>query len=113
MPRYLMVPQALKNAYKSIMAFLPTSLPATEAEFATWSQEVLELGGYPVNNSFKQTLAQMVQLTAKDRVRMPKRYFLKVLKCAIISQNCYYIIQDIKQQEKAKANEEAQQKTAE
>ena len=106
-----LVAQSIKAALRAFTAFLPTSLPATAPEFEKWSREVLEIGGYPVNDSFRQTLAQMLQRVAAERTHAPKRMFLKALRCALITQNSYYEIQAIK--ERAKKNEEAKQETAE
>lgn len=100
--------QKLKLLGKKLLAVLPTKLPTTPEEFENWSNDILEIGGYPVNNSFKHALATQLMHAGERETSKPKSFFAKTIRRSIINQMAFQIMQDIKAEEKSK-NEQTQE----
>lgn len=94
--------QKLKLAIKKLLSHLPSKLPTTPEQFEKWSNDILELGGYPVNNSFKHALATQLMHAGERETSKPKAFFASTIERSIINQMAFQMMQDIKAEEKAK-----------
>lgn len=84
-----------------LLSYLPTALPENEPAHLAWSDSILELAGYPGNDSVRSAVASMVLHLDAGRTRASKQSFVAQIKRSIANQAAYNIMNDIKEKEKA------------
>lgn len=107
--------QRLKSILRALAASIndriPQRLPSTPQAFERWSEAILVRAGLPVNDSTRQALAAMIQnIVGAEELKVAPRRFIIALKRAVLNQNAFTILQDIR--ERAKEAREAELKKA-
>jgi len=87
----------LKKFWKHFRAFFPSPLPLTPAAHTAWASEILDLGGFPDNSSFRHALATMVMHLPQLTTYKSKVFFVWNLKRSIANQTAYQVMTDIKE----------------
>lgn len=98
----------MTHLIRKILSYLPTKLPSTQEQFQVWSEDILAIGGFPVNDTFKRALASMLQRVAQEKTHAPKAFFIKAVQTSIICEMAWYALKDLN----AKIDEQAKAKTA-
>lgn len=100
------IKESIKRSIRLVAARIPTELPDTLEKHESWVTDVLELGGFPNNDSFRATLATMILHVSADKVKMPKVFFINAIRRSIINQLAWGLQQKYKESAKV-ANEQA------
>lgn len=97
---------ALKNAIKQfilkILSFIPTPLPVGMTEYNKWMDSVLNLVG-PIADKTSMTwlISNEIMHIKSGTDRVPKRYFVKVLRKFAANQLAASVVNQIKEQQEA------------
>lgn len=89
--------QKFSKFVKFAQALFPAPLPLTSAEHTAWASSILELGGFPDNDSFRHALATMVMHLPQLTTYKAKAYFVWSLRRSIANQTAYQVMQSIKE----------------
>lgn len=89
--------QVFRRFLTKARAFFPSALPLTPADHTAWASEILELGGFPDNSSFRHALATMVMHLPQLTTYKSKVWFVWNLKRSIANQTAYQVMTDIKE----------------
>lgn len=101
----------LKRKLKQLAAFWPTNLPIGVSDFETWASDIIFTYNLPDNDSFRFSLATMIQHCDRVDAKKSKRYFgLCALKGAA-NQVAGYIMNELKLKQQAAAQEAAKAAT--
>lgn len=76
------------------------ALPQTEPALEALVQEVLELGGFPLNDSFRHSIATQIMHLDNNATSVRASSFINTLKRSIANQVAFNIIQDTKERQK-------------
>ncbi len=96
--------QKLNTLLKRISApwlrLIPVSLPQSNYELDVFIARILELGGYPANNSFRHAIATQVLHLNSDVQKVAPRVFLNAIRRSVANQVSYDLVQAIKEDDK-------------
>lgn len=95
----------LKLYFRYFRAFFPSKLPQGLTAFTAWSDDIIDLYGFPDNDSMRFAVAATVVHIREGRAYIPKRYFGLILMKGAATQIAGQVMQDLKA--KQKATEEA------
>lgn len=94
-----------------LLSLLPTLLPTTPKDLETFCSDIIQLGAWPANDSFRHAIATMILHLGPETIRKPKYYFYKAVFSSITKQNAYQLQQDLKRKEKSKDGQQVQEVT--
>lgn len=81
---------------KMLRALFATKLPETPAEHESWASEIIKLGKFPDNDSFRHALATQILHLPPNILKQSKMWFVKNLKRSIANQTAFQVIQQTK-----------------
>lgn len=93
----------LTNAGKAIFrfrAYFPSPVPQGITEFESWAKSIIDLYGFPDNDSVRFALATMILHSGPTAAATSKRYFGLMVKAGAAKQVASQVFQDIKQRQK-------------
>lgn len=90
----------LKRLGKIVMALFPSALPQSDAGFANWAAEVLDIAGLPVNDSFVSALGTQILHLKPTVAYKAKVYFILSLKKSIANQCAFNFIESARKAER-------------
>lgn len=94
--------EKLKRYWRLFKAYFPSPLPQGVAAFETWAADIIDLYGFPDNDSLRFALAATVVHLREGRAYVPKRYFGLILMKGAATQVAGQVMQDLKaKQQKA------------
>jgi hypothetical protein len=79
-----------------LIAYVPRRLPDTANAFETWTNEIIELGDFPANDSFKHAVATQVLHLPPGELKKSQMYFVNTLRRSITNQAAFSVIQATK-----------------
>ncbi len=103
----------LKRALKILRSLIPTLLPTTAKALDIFCADVIALGGWPDNDSFRHAIAAQLQHLGPETIMKPKIYFVRITQASIVKQNAYALMVELKEKQKlqlAKDGANGQQK---
>lgn len=101
----------MKKILKNILSYFPTLIPTGLTAHNEWAKDIIDLVG-PIadEESMRWVLASLVQNNLKpNKDRYSKRYFAAELRKAAAKQVASQIFFDIKERQRARAEEKAKQ----
>lgn len=90
-----------KRILKHILARLPEVIPNGVNEFNTWSDDIIDLYGFPKNDSIKWTLAAVILELPPNMYMASKHFFAKRLYKAAANEVASFCMYSIKEKQKA------------
>lgn len=79
-----------------VLAYMPTRLPETPAEHALWAAEIIELGEFPSNDSFRHAIATQVLHLPPNQLKKSQMSFVNSLRRSIANQTAFQVVQETK-----------------
>lgn len=76
----------LKKYYKWAVSWIPTSLPNSLESHERWASDILELGNYPDNASFRNAIATMLLHLNADTHFKSKQHFIRSIRRGIVNE---------------------------
>jgi len=105
---YIIYTGGIMKLINKLKSYLPTPLPKGLTEFNIWADNIIELSGkYADIDSMKWTLCNIVLSLPTTCNSKPKNHFVKVLHKAAANQVVSYAINEIKDNQKRMAEEQA------
>ncbi len=86
----------LKKILTKVMARVPRRLPETAAAYEKWEVEILAVGKFPQNDSFRHAIATQVLHLSPGVHFKSQMYFVNNLRRSITNQTAFQVIQDTK-----------------
>lgn len=99
------------RAFKKLINRIPQPLPMGYAEFNTWSQSIIDTYEFPDNDSFRWSIAVIVQSLDQARAGVSKHYISLRVRKGAANQLAGQFMFDLK--EKQKAEQQAAKEAAE
>lgn len=91
----------MKKQVKRLLAFIPSPLPFGAAEFETWASDIIYTYDLPDNDSFRWSLATMIQHCGATEATKPKRYFGRCARKGAANQVANWVMVELKEKQKA------------
>lgn len=85
-----------------LLSLLPSLLPTTPEQLEKFSVDIIALGGWPDNESFRHAVASMIMHLGPETMFKSKFFFYVSLRKSISNQTAYAAMEALKQQRKAK-----------
>lgn len=79
-----------------VVSWFPTPLPNSVKTHEDWSGSILKIGGYPDNDSFRNTVATMLLHLNTDTHFKSKQYFIRSIRRAIVNEVAWGVTAMIK-----------------
>jgi hypothetical protein len=98
----------LKRSMKLLSNHFATKLPVGMKEMDEFCQDIIQTYNIPDFPSYKAAIAHMIMQWPQTKHKAPKRYFYICLKKSMANQVAYELNQQIKEDQKKKALEEAE-----
>lgn len=95
-----------------LMSYLPSKLPETDPQHEAWARSIVELSGYPDNDSFRSALATMILHLPQGTFKASKQSFIKQIKRSVANQTAFNIMADIKLRDKQRDRQQAEEANA-
>ncbi len=93
----------VKNVLLKIRAYLPSPVPSGVADFETWAKSIIDLYGFPDNDSVRFALATMILHSGPTAAYASKRYYGTMVKAGAAKQIASQVFTDIKTRQQAAA----------
>lgn len=91
----------LKAFIALLLSYIPTPLPTTPQGIESFTDSILELGGWDqANISFRNAIVTQILHVPMGTNNVPKQFFIKTIRRSITNQLAYARMNDYKQQEK-------------
>lgn len=90
----------------AIMAHVPQVLPQSPEALEAFMQEVMRLGSFPNNDSFRRGIATELLQTTTSQVKVSKAQIVRRLQRQIGNQIAFAVIENVKAKTAQKAQEE-------
>ncbi len=91
----------LKRYFRLLNAYLPTKLPQGLTAFNEWADDIIDLYGFPNNDSMRFAVAATVVHLREGRAYVSKRYFGLILMKGAATQVAGQVMQDLKAKQRA------------
>jgi hypothetical protein len=92
----------IKNIIARIRGAFPSSLPQGVTEFNAWSQSIIDTYAPPMDErSVRFSLCALLMRLGQTEAYKPKRYFALAIHKGAASQIAAYVMEDIKNEQKA------------
>lgn len=85
---------------KLLLSYLPSKLPNTPQSVEDWLQDVLSLSGYPDNPGFRSAALTATLHLPERTLYKPKQFFVRNIKAAVVRQQAFQAIEDIRDKAK-------------
>lgn len=89
----------LKQLALRVRAFFPSPVPQGMTEFQEWTQSIIDLYGFPDNDSVRFALATMIMHSGPFSAYVPKRRFAIMIKAGAAKQIAGAVFNEIKQKQ--------------
>lgn len=99
--------EKIRHKAALIRAFFPSPLPQGMTEFKAYAESIIKLYEFPHEDGYVNMIATMIQHVPSHIDQVPKRHFKKLMRKAVANEVAFYVIQDLKLQQKKK--QDAQQ----
>ncbi len=83
-----------------LKSLIPTLLPTTAEALDAFCADVIALGGWPDNDSFRHAIAAQLQHLGPETIMKPKIYFVRITQASIVKQNAYSLMVELKEKQK-------------
>lgn len=90
----------LRRVLKILKSLFPSLLPVTGQALDAFCADVIELGGWPDNDSFRHAIAAQLQHLGPETIMKPKIYFVRITRASIVKQNAYALMAELKEKQK-------------
>lgn len=90
----------LKIAAQRLLAFLPSPVPQGVTEFEVWAKSIIDIYGFPDNDSVRFALATMILHSGPSAAYAPKHRFAIMVKAGAAKQVASFVFQEIKTKQK-------------
>ncbi len=95
----------LNRVLSLLKSLIPSMLPTTGDALDTFCADVIALGGWPDNDSFRHAIAAQLQHLGPETIMKPKIYFVRITQASIVKQNAYALMVELKEKQKQRAKE--------
>ena len=94
------ISRRFKALGRLVAALFPTPIPTLPGPMVAWVDDIIELAGFPVNNSMRQAVLTMIMHLGPTVSFKSRAYFVLSLRKAASNQTAYNFIQSIRNEEK-------------
>jgi hypothetical protein len=90
-----------KVFFQKLRARFPSPVPQGVEEFENWAKSIIDLYGFPDNDSVRFAVATMILHSGPSAAYVPKHYWATMIKAGAAKQVASQVFQDIKTKQQA------------
>lgn len=94
--------QRVGKFFQRLLARFPTAVPMGVSDFNDWADSIINLYGFPNNDSVRFALATIIMHLGPTAAYKSKHYFAVTIKAAAAKQVAGQVFQDLKAKQQAK-----------